>query len=199
VAQLEEAAPPPSNVLTSMALNGTWFLQYTSPSVLEEDNDNDNDNDNNNKLLFWKPSIQEGDIETRNANSRGTVTALAVKVDTSGARNVVTQSFDVPNERVYNDILITDKQAEIHVEGKVVPSQNVPTRALVLFDVLDIVLLNGKVTLPLGFVFPLSTLFKKSKEQGWLETTYLSRSVRIGRGNKGTCFILTRDGNAVEP
>jgi hypothetical protein len=28
--------------------------------------------------------------------------------------------------------------------------------------------------------------------RGWLETTYLSPSLRISRGNKGTTFVLRR-------
>ena len=35
--------------------------------------------------------------------------------------------------------------------------------------------------------------FRNSRENGWLETTYVDEQWRIGRGNKGTLFILTRD------
>jgi hypothetical protein len=36
-------------------------------------------------------------------------------------------------------------------------------------------------------------------DNGWLETAYLDSDLRIGRGNKGTLFILTRDRYAMQP
>jgi hypothetical protein len=52
----------------------------------------------------------------------------------------------------------------------------------------------------LGFLFPaLAFLRGGTKDNGWLETTYLDSDLRIGRGNKGTLFVLTRDRNALQP
>jgi PAP_fibrillin len=34
---------------------------------------------------------------------------------------------------------------------------------------------------------------KQSDRQGWLETTYLDRDLRIGRGNEGSIFVLRKD------
>jgi hypothetical protein len=36
--------------------------------------------------------------------------------------------------------------------------------------------------------FPLNT----SQQQGWLDITYLDNDLRIGRGNKGSVFVLTK-------
>jgi hypothetical protein len=41
-------------------------------------------------------------------------------------------------------------------------------------------------------------LIKGTKEAGWLETTYISKNMRIGRGNKGSMFILTRNKDAMK-
>ena len=52
----------------------------------------------------------------------------------------------------------------------------------------------------LSFLFSLIKNIKGSDVGGWLETTYLSGDdLRIGRGNKGTMFVLTRDPGAVQP
>ncbi len=34
---------------------------------------------------------------------------------------------------------------------------------------------------------------KQGDRQGWLETTYLDRDLRIGRGNEGSVFVLRKD------
>ena len=66
------------------------------------------------------------------------------------------------------------------------------------FDKCKITLHNGFV-LDLSFVFSALGVLKGTKENGWLETTYLDDGMRIGRGDKGTMFILTRDQAAVQP
>lgn len=34
---------------------------------------------------------------------------------------------------------------------------------------------------------------KADRQQGWLEITYLDKNLRIGRGNQGSLFVLTKD------
>ena len=34
---------------------------------------------------------------------------------------------------------------------------------------------------------------KSERQQGWLEITYLDKDLRIGRGNQGSLFVLTKD------
>ena len=50
----------------------------------------------------------------------------------------------------------------------------------------------------ISFLFDIRGLIKGTKEAGWLETTYISKNMRIGRGNKGSMFILTRDRDAMK-
>ena len=78
-------------------------------------------------------------------------------------------------------------------------SDTLANRAIVSFDTCKITLKNGFV-ISLGFVFSIFAALKGGiKDNGWLETTYLDGDMRIGRGNKGTLFILTRDRAAVQP
>lgn len=57
------------------------------------------------------------------------------------------------------------------------------------FDTLDIFSDEGRRLLRAGFVFAMIRFLKPSLSDGdadaaWLETTYLSDQVRLGRGNK---------------
>lgn len=192
VAELEENCPVSNTLLTdaseSRALDGTWFLQYTSPSTI-----GDGDNFPN----AWKPqnpSEGEANIETKRVNSKGTVTAAGLTVDTSN--RVVKQVFDIETSSVYNEVELDFGIGR--AGGTFRESPTVPNRALVSFNEASITFKNGFV-LDLGWIFTIIAIFRKSNENGWLETTYLDSELRIGRGNKGTMFILTRDRNAVQP
>jgi hypothetical protein len=46
---------------------------------------------------------------------------------------------------------------------------------------------SGKKFLPIDFKID------RGEQQGWLETTYLDRDMRIGRGNEGNVFVLTKE------
>ncbi|MGB3790391.1 MAG: PAP/fibrillin family protein [Phormidesmis sp.] len=46
-----------------------------------------------------------------------------------------------------------------------------------------------KFTLLQGVDFAINS----DRQQGWLEVTYLDKDLRIGRGNQGSLFVLTRD------
>ena len=51
--------------------------------------------------------------------------------------------------------------------------------------------------LSLGWLFALIRTLRPALTNGadsssWLETTYLSDRMRLGRGNKGSVFVLTR-------
>ncbi|MDJ0568411.1 MAG: PAP/fibrillin family protein [Pleurocapsa sp. MO_192.B19] len=46
---------------------------------------------------------------------------------------------------------------------------------------------SGKKFLPLDFKI------NRGEQQGWLETTYLDQDMRIGRGNEGNVFVLTKE------
>ncbi len=48
---------------------------------------------------------------------------------------------------------------------------------------------NEKFNLLRGIDFAINP----DRQQGWLEVTYLDRDLRIGRGNQGSLFVLTKD------
>ena len=60
---------------------------------------------------------------------------------------------------------------------------------MVAFDTLDVFTDDGRRLLRAGFIFDLVRKLRPSLADGdagesWLETTYLSERVRLGRGNK---------------
>jgi len=122
------------------------------------------------------------------------VSAVGVSVDTSN--RVVKQIFDVSRSRVTNEVGLDF--GTVFVSGTFRQSKNVPNRAVVSFRDLE-VRLNVGLRLKLGFVFDLVGLVRQSRDNGWLETTFIDEDMRIGRGNKGTMFVLTRDISAVVP
>mmetsp|Transcript_8835 Transcript_8835/g.12567 ORF Transcript_8835/g.12567 Transcript_8835/m.12567 type:complete len:300 (-) Transcript_8835:188-1087(-) len=189
---------PTENILTdpidvnARALDGIWYLQYTSPSNIgDEDQFPDS----------WKPNSspsnkQDPNVETRKFEAKGSVSAAGINVDTSN--RVVQQIFDVTNQKVTNNVDLDF--GNVKVGGSFYPSQDVSNRALVAFEECKISFnaLNGFV-LDLGFLFLILSKVRGTNVNGWLETTYLGDDLRIGRGNKGTMFVLTRDPNAVTP
>ena len=126
---------------------------------------------------------------------KGSVGAAGIIVDTSN--RLTTQTFDVGQNKVSN--LVEQDFGTVLVEGTFRASDTLANRAIVSFDTCKITLKNGFV-ISLGFVFSIFAALKGGiKDNGWLETTYLDGDMRIGRGNKGTLFILTRDRAAVQP
>lgn len=147
----------------------------------------------------WKPvNANEGEaqIETRQFTAgTGAVSAQGIKVET--ANRVVKQSIDAAAARVTNEITLD--WGDILVAGSFRPSSTVPYRAVVAFDTADITLAS-KFKISLGWLFDIIAATKGGiKDNGWLETTYIDDEIRIGRGNKGTMFVLTRDASAVTP
>lgn len=189
---LETTAPAPDTILTTDAdrIDGTWYLQYTSPSQVGDDD------------AFpdaWKPvNAQEGEakIETRAFKAgQGAVSAQGIKVET--ANRVVKQSIDTKALRVKNEITLD--WGDIIVAGSFRQSSSVPYRAVVAFDQADI-FVASKLKISLGWIFSLIAATKGGvRDNGWLETTFIDEDIRIGRGNKGTMFVLTRDPKAVTP
>jgi hypothetical protein len=190
VANIEKQSPPLSlnddNLL--QRLDGVWYLQYTSPSVV---GDADQFPDQ------WKPAFaSEGtsNIETKQFSAQGTVSAAGIVVDTSN--RVVQQILNVTASTVVNNVELDF--GTVRVGGPFRASPNVPNRAIVSFDTAEITFKNG-VKIGFGFLFAIIALARGSKDNGWLETTFVNEDVRIGRGNKGTMFVLTRDSKAVKP
>ena len=193
--ELESLGRPTDNLLIDLEgearkLDGCWYLQYTSPSELE----------NGTQDQFpdaWKPSVAEtSNITTERFGQSGAVSAGGIKVETND--RVVQQIIDVEKSRVSNVICLDF--GTLRVSGSFERSDVSPLRVVVSFDELKIKLDNlGGLELSFDLIFTLTSIIKGTKQSGWLETTYLSDEIRIGRGNKGTMFVLTRDQRAVSP
>lgn len=180
-----------SNPSTLKLLNGTWYLQYTSPSVIVANDHTEIDN----SINLWKPQSKEDTVPTETKfQAKGSISAIGITVDTSN--RVVKQCIDVDASQVFNEVDLDF--GKVTVGGKFRPSDKVTNRAIVSFTQCKIELRNGP-TLDLGFIFAFLAFVRRSSDNGWLETTYLDEDIRIGRGNKGTMFVLTKDPRAVTP
>ena len=218
VGQIERLRPPPTNLLSDPAmatrLDGTWYLQYTSPSeiggedLLGSEGEAGAKGEREEEAGTWTPvdpvevGVDGRAIETNKFQARGSISAVGVTVDTS--RRTVRQIFDVGLGVVSN--VIDLGWGTLTVRGPFRPSSKVGNRAVVAFRDLTIEPGGGEErgggslpVLRLGWVFAAIAAVKGSDVGGWLETTYLGDDMRIGRGNKGTMFVLTRDAGAVEP
>ena len=81
------------------------------------------------------------------------------------------------------------------VEGSLDPAGR---RAYIEFDNLEFKSADGAASyLTIGWLFGLIRRVRPALQNGadaqsWLDTTYLSARVRLGRGNKGSIFVLER-------
>lgn len=106
VRELEIQNPPDDDLLTnptkrSALVDGVWYLQYTSPSEIEEMSGNNDDVNNDSKV--WKPSVNEDPkIETVQFKAKGSVSAAGINVDVSN--KVPRQIFDLENGLFFNEV-----------------------------------------------------------------------------------------------
>ncbi len=191
---LETNAPVSKNLLTEPseyeAIDGRWYLQYTQPSE-PEGVDLEND------IGPWTPAQSTlsttNRLDTRRANNEGSVSFLGVvKVDTSS--KLTTQTIGIQDRSFAN--AVKQDFGTIEVKGTF-EFDSVPNRIVAAFD-------TGTLTLNNGFVLDFSFLFAARailngglKAGGWLETTYIDDDIRIGRGNRGSLFVLTREQDTV--
>ena len=173
---LEKAKPSAETLLDDVRLarqlNGAWLLAGTLAATIGE------------------PLEETG--------RRNVVNASGFSVDAS-EKNKPLQTIDVDAGRIMNEVKVQVpffENGSVRVSGSLRRGDNA-RRAEVEFDTLEF--LDGKKT-----VFKNSWLFKvarslrptlftgNAEETAWLETTYLSDNVRVGRGNKGSCFLLER-------
>ena len=190
VRKMETSAPPRDTLLSNpeeaKLIDGDWYLQYTAPSEIEGYDDEN--------WVAVDAAEGESNIETRQFGKAGTVSSGGIPVDASATPAL--QSFDISNSRVKNEV--KTGFGTVTVGGTFRQSTKVPLRAIVAFDIAKVAF-NVGLTIDLGFLLNLRAALKNgNKEAGWVETTYLSNDMRIGRGNKGSLFVLTRDRDAVE-
>ena len=186
---LEAAYPAPQNLLQNpKSLDGRWILLSTIAS-----------------------SNGGRDLDAESARTNA-VNASGLIIDVSLKRLPV-QEVDCKRGRIANEIrfeLPFQRSAIVRVAGTFEPDPAFGRRALVAFDKIELFIQDssGRVfrLFRAGWLFPLIRRVKPSWSQGtesssWLETTYISPEamstpsagdVRLGRGNKGSIFILER-------
>ena len=181
-AALEAATPTPSDLLLTAsgvnAFDGRWLLRATI-------------------------AAQVGEDDLGSSGVSNAVNASGIIVDTTKAPPV--QVVDVASQRVANEIrfeLPLGITGFVRVAGSFELDASNGRRALVEFDTLDVFTFGsetaeGQRVLRAGWLFKVVKMLKPSALNGddsasWLDTTYLSPRVRLGRGNKGSVFILER-------
>mmetsp|Transcript_18163 Transcript_18163/g.41694 ORF Transcript_18163/g.41694 Transcript_18163/m.41694 type:complete len:293 (+) Transcript_18163:440-1318(+) len=191
---LETNAPVSKTLLTdpteAKIVDGTWYLQYTQPSE-PEGVDMEKD------VKPWTPeeSSITKKLDSRQAKNEGSVSFLGLfSVDTS--KKLTTQTIGVEDKLFAN--AVEQDFGTIEVKG-FFEIDSVPNRIIASFEQGTLTLKNGSV-IDFSFLFALRAILKGGlKAGGWLETTYIDEDVRIGRGNRGSLFVLTRNKDLVEP
>mmetsp|Transcript_16233 Transcript_16233/g.30708 ORF Transcript_16233/g.30708 Transcript_16233/m.30708 type:complete len:146 (-) Transcript_16233:3123-3560(-) len=145
-------------------------------------------------MMVWKVENAEEDITTKKYNAKGSVSAGEINFDVS--KKPPKQIFDLSQSTVYNEVEL-DKFM-VRVGGTFRLSEKKDNRVVVSFQEC-MIQSNFGIKLDLGFLFKIRSLIVGTDENGWLETTYVSDRVRIGRGNKGSMFVLTRSKDDVTP
>ena len=191
---LEAAAPAPADVLTTAEgarlIDGRWTLLSTVAARVGDEEVLD---------------------ETGVSNA---VNASGIVIDTDdGARKPV-QEIDFARGRIGNELRIglpawlQSRTAVVRVSGSFEADARDGRRANVEFDSLDVFVeeagegagrsAGARRVLSAGFLFDIVRALRpalingRDGEGSWLETTCLNERVRLGRGNKGSIFILTR-------
>mmetsp|Transcript_100789 Transcript_100789/g.178828 ORF Transcript_100789/g.178828 Transcript_100789/m.178828 type:complete len:277 (+) Transcript_100789:61-891(+) len=181
---LEEAAPAADDLLLSeqgaTLIDGRWTLLGTIAATVDDEE------------------------ELADSGIANAVNASGIVVDASGKRKPI-QQIDVGRKRIANELyrpLPFGQSAIIRVAGSFAPRPEEASgkRAYVNFDALEFFLEtdSGAIRLlSLGVLFSFIKAVRPFLNKGdtdgpWLETTYLTERVRLGRGNKGSIFVLEK-------
>lgn len=169
---LEEAMPADSRLLDdddlAMKLDGRWRLIGTLAADVG--------------------------AELDEKSRRGVVNVSGIVLDADADRNVPIQTISVFERRIANEVKLPF-DFYLKISGRFDRGDNA-RRARVDFDTIELYVKDFLI-FENNWIFRLVRAFKPDlvngdQESPWLETTYLSDTVRVGRGNKGSCFLLTR-------
>lgn len=170
VARIEDANPTPEPLSAPELLGGNWRLLYTtSKELLGIDN---------------VPLVNLGDIYQCIQPEQSAIYNIAEVKSLPFCEGLVSvvasfaPAIDAPSNRRVNvqfNRAVFGLQRALSYQS---PSQHIQN-------------LNQtpKFNLLQGVDFAIDT----NREPGWLEVTYLDKDLRIGRGNQGSLFVLTKD------
>ena len=162
IANLEDFNPTPRPVEASNLLNGDWRLLYTTSKALL----------NLDRLPFCKL----GQIYQ------------CIRVDTASVYNIAEIS-GLPYLSGLVSVAakfepVSDRRVQVKFERSIIGLQR-------------LIEYNSPVTfiqqIEAGRKFPaIDVAIKSDQQQGWLDITYIDNDLRIGRGNEGSVFVLSK-------
>ncbi|MEH1967022.1 PAP/fibrillin family protein [Nostoc sp.] len=162
IANLEDFNPTPRPVEASNLLDGNWRLLYTTSNALL----------NLDRLPFCKL----GQIYQ------------CIRVDTASVYNIA-EIYGLPYLEGLVSVAakfepVSGRRVQVRFERSIIGLQR-------------LIEYNSPVTfiqqIEAGKKFPaFDFAIKSDKQQGWLDITYIDNDLRIGRGNEGSVFILSK-------
>ena len=163
VARLESCNPTPEPLAATDLLNGNWQLLYTTSSELLG--------------IDRFPLLGLGNIYQCVRIDQQRIYNLAEVKAAIGGLVSVTATFEIVSKQRVNvrfDRAIFGLQSTLGYQN---PDQFIEAMQQ-----------TAKFNLLRGIDFTVSS----NREPGWLEVTYLDQTMRIGRGNQGSVFVLRR-------
>jgi hypothetical protein len=163
IQQLEDINPTNKPLEAKELLNGDWRLLYTTSKGILG--------------LDRFPLIKLGQIYQCIRVSEAKVYNIAEILGLPMLEGLVSvaASFDPVSDRRINVIF---ERSIIGLQRLL--SYKTPAKMIQQIE-------SGKKFLPIDFKID------RGEQKGWLETTYLDQDMRIGRGNEGNVFVLTKE------
>ncbi|MEH1858296.1 MAG: PAP/fibrillin family protein [Nostoc sp.] len=162
IANLEDFNPTPRPVEASNLLDGNWRLLYTTSKALLN--------------LDRLPLCKLGQIYQ------------CIRVETTSVYNIA-EIYGLPYLEGLVSIAakfepVSGRRVQVKFERSIIGLQR-------------LIEYNSPVTfiqqIEAGRKFPgIDVAINSDKQQGWLDITYIDNDLRIGRGNEGSVFVLTK-------
>ncbi|MDZ8139951.1 MAG: PAP/fibrillin family protein [Nostoc sp. DedQUE04] len=162
IANLEDFNPTPRPVEASNLLDGNWRLLYTNSKALLN--------------LDRLPLCKLGQIYQY------------IRVETTSVYNIA-EIYGLPYLEGLVSVAakfepVSGRRVQVKFERSIIGLQR-------------LIEYNSPVTfiqqIEAGRKFPgIDIPIKSDKQQGWLDITYIDNDLRIGRGNEGSVFVLTK-------
>ncbi|MEL6440968.1 MAG: PAP/fibrillin family protein [Cyanobacteria bacterium J06621_8] len=167
IQQLEDDNPTPNPLEAKELLNGDWRLLYTTSKGILG--------------LDRFPLFKMGQIYQCIRVSEAKVYNIAEIIGMPLLEGLVSvaATFEPVSERRVNVIF---ERSIIGLQRLL--SYKTPAKLIQQIE-------SGKKFLPVDFKID------RGDQKGWLDITYLDADMRIGRGNEGNVFVLTKDGSLV--
>jgi len=162
IAQLEDRNPTPRPVEAGELLNGDWRLLYTTSKGLLN--------------IDQLPLLKLGQIYQ------------CVRVQTQSLYNIA-EVYGLPFLEGLISVAakftpVSERRVEVRFERSVIGLQR-------LFSYQSPASFIQEIEAGKKFA-ALDTKLNSNRQQGWLDITYLDSDLRIGRGNEGSIFVLTK-------